>query len=194
MISTYLIPLYSGALGTKNYAAPEILTGIRSFADFMNASFHSLGGSQRGELKRRTQRKALAECVSDYGMVADAFSVGATIRYMVTGVHPSVNVDDFIYSRNHPVKKLLKKLKKSIKKSNKRAKVYRTSEDIPIEVNDLIQELTHYDSRRRATVRSVTHHPWIDLPGNASSSHGKEMEHGGPIVFLKSGEKNFAAQ
>lgn len=172
------------ALGTRNYAAPEILSGVRRFADALDSSFRSLNSSNH---KPETTTKPLGECVSDYGMVADAFSVGATIRHMVTGVPPSVNVEDFIASRNAPMKKLAKRLSKRLsfkKNDNKRSKKYRTSCDLPEEVEDLIQALTHYNSRKRATVRAVTGHPWIKL----SHDDAKERMHGGPVVYLQCGE------
>ncbi|KAL7533153.1 hypothetical protein ACHAWF_004361 [Thalassiosira exigua] len=156
------------ALGTRNYAAPEILSGIRRIADVLSSPQDSLNESRR---QRLLKKKTLGACVSSYGMVADAFSVGATIRHALTGVPPSVDVEEFIQSKNRPVKKLLKSIKKSVTKGKgKRAKRYRSSADLPPEVNDLIRVLTHYDSQVRATVRSVTRHPWIKM----------QKERGGP--------------
>ena len=107
-----IVHLYSngtvGALGTRNYAAPEILSGIRNFATALSESFH----------RQRPNNKTIGACVSNYGMIADAFSVGATIRHMLTGVPPAVDVEEFIASKNHPLKKLLKRVKKGIKKNN----------------------------------------------------------------------------
>mmetsp|Transcript_6157 Transcript_6157/g.9705 ORF Transcript_6157/g.9705 Transcript_6157/m.9705 type:complete len:451 (-) Transcript_6157:158-1510(-) len=173
------------ALGTRNYAAPEILTGIRNFTDTLSSSVHSMNDSFH---KHKRPKKPLVACVSDYGMDADAFSVGATIRHMVTGVSPGIDVEDFIASKNHPMKKLARSLKRRVKKSHKkRVKKYRLSDDLPEEVSNLVQILTHYNSRKRATVRSVTKHPWINL--SSTSSSGKEVEHRGPIVYLKCGEE-----
>jgi hypothetical protein len=137
--------------------------------------------------------KALGACVSSYGMVADAFSVGATIRHMVTGVPPNIDVQDFIDARNHPLMKLSRYLEKRRllpgmrnKKQRRRAKRYRASSELPDDVKGLIRDLTHHDSRRRATVRSMTRHPWIVETSSASSSC-PEAEHGGPIAYLKCG-------
>mmetsp|Transcript_5338 Transcript_5338/g.13360 ORF Transcript_5338/g.13360 Transcript_5338/m.13360 type:complete len:110 (+) Transcript_5338:896-1225(+) len=106
---------------------------------------------------------------------------------MVTGVPPTISVEDFIASKNHPLKKLARSIKKCIKKdSQKRAKKYRQSFDLPAGVNELIQILTHYNAKRRATVRSVTRHPWIEMSALPSQqAKGKELEHGGPVVYLK---------
>jgi hypothetical protein len=58
-------------LGTRTYAAPEVLSGIR------NAIKHHLDSSSHRRQKRRNSN---SECTSDYGMVVDAYSVGSTIR------------------------------------------------------------------------------------------------------------------
>ena len=124
---------------TRSYAAPEILSGIRNLADTLTSSFHS----QRSGGAANRRRESLAECVSSYGMVCDAFSVGTTIRHLITGVPP-----------------------KSFKKNEtKRAKVYRLDSGIPTNAKDLIQVLTHYNPRSRATVRSVTNHSFLMQSG-----------------------------
>jgi len=59
------------ALGTKAYAAPEIRRQLRrkNEADFEKAN------------------AAMTECVADYGMIVDAYSVGWTLRVAMTGAH-----------------------------------------------------------------------------------------------------------
>ena len=149
------------------------------------------------------KKKALSACVSNYGMVADAFSVGATIRHMVTGVPPSINVEEYIAMRNHPLLKLgryVKKIctRKGLRRSSSNIqqgpskKKYRTSLDLPADVKDLIHSLTYHDSRRRATVRSVTRHFWILTATTMDTSQTTpilfpEIEHGRPIVYLECG-------
>jgi hypothetical protein len=66
------------ALGHRNYAAPEIRSGLRRASSFLtlSSSTHSKNNpssSKSGELKATTKR-SLAECVSSYGMVADSYS------------------------------------------------------------------------------------------------------------------------
>ncbi|KAL7461533.1 hypothetical protein ACHAXS_001952 [Conticribra weissflogii] len=202
------------ALGTRNYAAPEILSGIHKLADTLNTSIHkrilrSSSGESLGTTKRASSTmRTLGECVSDYGMVADAFSVGATIRHMVTGVPPSIDVEEFIAAKNHPLKKLARSFKKrvSASKAAKRGKVYRLEWELPEDVTHLIQILTHYDSRRRATVRFARKHAWINNDQGGTSVAEKDahvtkneivhnegkvtlslIEHGGPIVYLQCG-------
>ena len=120
--------------------------------------------------------------------------VGATIRYMVTGVPPQYNVDEYIASKNNPLKVIVRALKRRRQKNPKRAKKYRSSDELPNDVKDLIRQLTHYDSRKRATCRSATTHPWI-LSDIVYSSHDSTMneqsltKHGGPIVYLECATK-----
>jgi hypothetical protein len=46
--------------------------------------------------------------VLDYRMEVDAYSVGSTIRYMVTGVPPQHDdIDEYITSKNLPLKKII---------------------------------------------------------------------------------------
>ena len=109
---------------------------------------------------------------------------------MVTGVPPQENVEDFIASKNTTLKKFARSLKKRVKKDdNKRAKKYRLSSDLSNELRDLIQALTHYSPRKRATVRSVTSHPWIkSAPTYSNRIEFKGVQHGGPIVYLQRGK------
>lgn len=113
--------------------------------------------------------------------------MGATIRYMLTGVSPKYNVDEYIASKNHPVKVVMRALKRRGRKHAKRMKKYRSSDDLPNDVKDLIRGLTHYDGRKRATVRSATAHPWIlSGVGSMEEETTKDivLDHGGPIVYL----------
>lgn len=58
-------------LGTRIYAAPEILSGIK------DAPPPSLDNSCR---RRLIRRKSSTKCTNNYGMIADSYSVGSTIR------------------------------------------------------------------------------------------------------------------
>ena len=65
------------ALGTRNYAAPEIMSGLRRATSALSLSVSSHMKNKDSRDKSKT-KKALAECVSSYGMVADAFSGKST--------------------------------------------------------------------------------------------------------------------
>ena len=118
--------------------------------------------------------------------------VGATIRYMLTGVPPQHNANEYIASRNSLLRIIVRALKKSRRKNLKRIKQYRSSDELPVDAKDLIRELTHYDSRKRATVRHAASNPWVLSDVSLSVEHKQNLsssllEHGGPIMYLKCG-------
>ena len=98
-------------------------------------------------------------------------------------------MEDYIANKNRPLKLLIRSLKHRISKDNpkQRVKKYRMSSDLPEDVKDLIQNLTHSNAKRRATVRSATSHPWVKSSVSKSMIGGHEIEHGGPIVYLDCG-------
>ena len=75
------------ALGTKAYAAPEIRKQLRNktTADFEKAN------------------AAMTECVADYGMIVDAYSVGWTLRVAMTGVPPNFTISEYMEERDNVV-------------------------------------------------------------------------------------------
>ena len=75
------------ALGTKAYAAPEIRKQLRhkNSEDFSKAN------------------AAMTECVADYGMIVDAYSVGWTLRVAMTGVPPNFSISEYMQQRENVV-------------------------------------------------------------------------------------------
>ena len=75
------------ALGTKAYAAPEIRKQLRNKTafDFEKAN------------------AAMTECVADYGMIVDAYSVGWTLRVAMTGVPPNFTISEYMEERDNVV-------------------------------------------------------------------------------------------
>ena len=179
-------------LGTRNYAAPEILTSIRKVSQSIS---QSIGSSISSSIRRQTKHKSQKECISDYGMVADAYSVGTTISHLVTGIPPNIDADEFLASKNHPLKKLSRNIKKRfLDKGTKRAK-YKLKSELPLDVNEVIRLLTHYDERRRSTVRQARRLPWIkgDEEDNVEIEESTDttqtyLDTGGPMNFLSCSE------
>lgn len=161
------------ALGNRNYAAPEIIDGARKkrVKDVLNLSGHlSESIRSRKNEKARRKREALAEFVSTYGMDADAYSLGSTLRYALTGVPPGNDVNEYIAMKNNimiksiqslgkAVTKITSKKKKSLKP--KRKKKYRSSGKCPKEAVILLRGLTEWNSQKRTTVRAARYYPWI---------------------------------
>jgi len=163
------------AVGNRNYAAPEITNGVRVFKagkKKTNAknSNDNTNNKEQQQQQQQQQQEPLTECVSDYGMIVDAFSTGATIRYMCLGIPPQISVDDFWQEKNSMMRVLGRKFKKAIgKKKNKdsantttkRKKKYRTNNDLPSEAVGLILGMTHWNAKKRTTVRSARNYEWI---------------------------------
>ncbi len=175
------------AVGNRNYAAPEMLKGVRGFTKRI-LSF-SLSSSGRGEEARKKEmhEQSLADAISDYGMTADAYSIGTTLRYMLTGVPPDVSISDFMAEKNSAVKIIGRKLKKkfSNKENLKRKKRYKYTSQLPKEASKVVLGLTHWNERSRTTVRSARNYEWI------KSSYSMKDEKKHPSSNYHKGEINF---
>jgi len=144
-ISRYKIMDLS-AVGNRNFAAPEIMKGIHVFKRNKDTEGHD----------------PLTRHVSDYGMIVDAFSTGATIRNICTGVPPHTSVEEFIAAKTSCEKVLCRKIKAAMKKTDtKPMKRYRSNDDLPAEAVRLILGLTHWNEKKRTTVRSARAYEWI---------------------------------
>ena len=179
-LSRYKIRSLS-AVGNRNFAAPEVKKGIRAFKRFTKKKVE-------GE-EQPTAQEPLSDYVSDYGMIVDAFSTGATIRYMVTGVPPHTSVDEFLQEKNSAINVLGRKIKKAVNKkyANKMVKRYRSNQDLPPQVVRLILGLTHWNEKKRTTIRSARDYEWIASSycmKNAKDDDQSRIR-GGKLDFLK---------
>ena len=164
------------AVGNRTYAAPEIFKTIHKYsAQGTNVSSSSSSSSS----SNGNQEYPLAEYVSNYGMVADAYSVGMTIRYLITGVPASEsNIDEYIAMQNHPFLTVSRNLKKLMQRSKKtgvtktrnqpRKKNFRSNDVIPKDVKSLIFGLTRNKQQDRTTVRAAKYHSWLAAENVAS--------------------------
>ena len=167
------------ALGNRNYAAPEILKGVHS--KLMKSN------SGRGQRKAQAKQRSLAEFVSNYGMDADAYSLGATLRYALTGVPPGNDVNEYIAFKNNIFVNILKSLgscfgSKKSKSRLKRDMKYRKSEQCPKEATLLVRGLTHWDPAKRTTVRAAQFYPWIT--GSEEMTEDQKQRMKKKVVFL----------
>jgi len=145
-ISRYKIMDLS-AVGNRNFAAPEIKKGVHVF--------------KRNKATEQG-RDPLTRCVSNYGMIVDAFSTGATIRYICTGIPPQTSFEEFIAEKNSCEKVIWRKIKAAVKKNDtKPKKRYRSNDDLPAEAVRLILGMTHWNEKKRTTVRSARNYEWI---------------------------------
>ena len=161
------------AIGNRTYTAPEVKFKVRQITTttMMDASRHQQVNS------------TLIPFVSDYGMVADAFSVGATARYVFTGVPAQENFHEFMAHYNSPLSKVGRWIGRKLAKRRhdvKPKKKYRPSEDVPVEAVRLIKGMTQANAGTRMTVRDARMLPYIDeVVGENTATFKKEM------TFLK---------
>ena len=132
--------------------------------------------------RQRHRRKPLGQNVADYGMVADAYSLGAVLRYMLTGVPPTHNVEEYIGLQDSPaaliinfIVSLFQTCKSQKNKASKdteddtgalaptklRKRRFKRNNQIPRDAASLVRSLTVWNEHKRLTVRAAKHHPWI---------------------------------
>ena len=164
------------ALGTKAYAAPEIRKQLRhkNEEDFSKAN------------------AAMTECVADYGMIVDAYSVGWTLRVIMTGVPPNFTISEYVQEREAEM----------IEDDDDDAPGgcccgkpppftgirVRDPAFIPTDATLLITRLIEKQPEDRLTVREAQNHPWIaGAPGEPkwkAPIGDVPSKHGDPVVPL----------
>jgi len=162
------------ALGTKAYAAPEIK--------------HQLRNKTTADLEKTNA--ALTECVADYGMIVDAYSVGWTLRVILTGVPPNQTISKYMrkYHGQEPSAEMFDEVvcccpffsfggggggggsddeaktdndDKSNKSKEKPNFRVRDTDEMPQEATLFISALTKKDPEERMSIRQAQLHPWI---------------------------------
>jgi serine/threonine protein kinase len=159
------------ALGTSSYAAPEIVQGVHRVDDNRN-NYHKVATTHTATTETTDDiTNTISSFVSDYGLLVDAYSLGCTIRYMMTGCPPHQNVADAIAKQNSFWTRVLEHCcgggaqpsssSSSSSSGNPRKPRFRLVEDLPGEVQRLIRKLTEPKESQRASVRSLKRYPWI---------------------------------
>ena len=133
------------AVGTKHFAPPEITGSIRH---------------------RDASEIGLTSCVSSYGLIVDAYAVGATISEITTGVPPGNDVDTYVKNNRvpkkyHPMEKIRKKLKINKKSSEHPGIQLRCMKELPKPLADLIQQMMKEDINERMSCREAQEHAWM---------------------------------
>lgn len=145
------------ALGNKMFAAPEIVNEVRP--QFRPRAEPKL---KKGE---GNTTETISNYVADYGLLADSYSMGHTIRYMMTGVQPGISVEDAILQQNGGAIGKLFSLccaKSSGGDSQKRSVRYRSMDDLPGEILRLVGALTQISESNRLSIRKARWGvPWI---------------------------------
>lgn len=163
------------ALGTKAFAAPEIR--------------HDLREKRQSDITKSNE--ALTSCVADYGMIVDAYSVGWTLRVIITGVPPNMTISEYLH-------KLA--MKEAVVETSccgrhmppVPAKIVRDTSDVPDDAASLIRALTMPKPEERMTVREAQNEPWIQGNKNEESyilpQGDHPSRHGDSVVPLECAE------
>jgi serine/threonine protein kinase len=158
------------ALGTKAYAAPEIRKKLR----------------QKNEFDIEKENAAMTECVADYGMIVDAYSVGWTMRVAITGVPPNFTISEYLQERDNVIMEGEDSVPAEacccFKPIAGTSIQIRDPTMIPPDAAVIISNMTEKEPEKRMTVREAQLHPYIAggpgeepyLPpqGDYPSNHG----------------------
>jgi serine/threonine protein kinase len=147
------------AVGNRQFAAPEVLRVKREKKKPTCLTTEDDDDDDVTE--------TISEFVSEYGLLVDAYSLGYTIRYMMTGVPPHKSVSEAISDQDSWI--MITKLLlcgccasgNNQPSDNKRTPHYRYLEELPGEVQRLVEKLTEKSEKNRTSVRSARRYPWI---------------------------------
>ena len=170
------------ALGTKAYAAPEIKNKLRN----------------KTTADHEKTNAALTECVADYGMIVDAYSVGWTLRVILTGVPPNSTISQ--YMKKYDGKEISEELEEvgcccfgggtvNKPKACKPPFRVRDTDQMPKGATLFISALTKPNPDDRLSIREAQNHPWIRGDDTEEPYHVVQgdypSQHGDPVVPLK---------
>ena len=123
------------ALGTYDFAAPEISEEYRK--------------KTKDDVAKT---KSLTKCIADYGLIADAYSLGTTLKECLTGVPASVDAMD---AEAYMKKKSKQSLGSKLMGKKKRKRVFRKMTDLPSDAALLVNKLSERNAKNRITVREA---------------------------------------
>jgi serine/threonine protein kinase len=125
------------AVGNRNFCAPEIIEDMINDLDKMSEKT-TLTSSSRASIT-----ETLSTCVSEYGLMIDAYSLGYTFHYMMTGARPPRLAEDVLAEQKSLTKRFSRWAKKKMSsKSSKREKRNRLESDLPMDAQLLLLNLT----------------------------------------------------
>ena len=173
---SHLLGRRMSALGNRNFAAPEIVNNVQR--DGTQSKTASSANGPPGELT-----DTISEYVSDYGLMVDAYSMGHTLRYFMTGVPPYLTISEAIAEQDS----ICSKLCGGKKKTGRRSVQYRPLSELPTEVQRLIEHLTERVESKRISIRKARRtYPWInDVFEHTDRQESEEQRHSlGEISYL----------
>jgi serine/threonine protein kinase len=142
------------ALGNRNFAAPEIINKVQE---------QKQGSSNVTDSDEVDVTDTISDFVSEYGLLVDAYSLGCTMRYMMTGVQPHIRVESVLAERKsmgYRMGRWIGKKTGSIDKNGRKKRVVLTSE-LSVSCQHLIAAMVEKDQKSRLSVRAARRNPWI---------------------------------
>lgn len=135
----------------RNFASPELVENV---------------------CDKDEEEEALTPCVSKYGMMSDAYSVGATLSELGTGVPPGQDVTEYVKTNRKTIPKPQSKVSKLFSRSKKgpypiQLRLY---EELPKPCSNLISSFMNHDPTKRISVREAQDHEYIG--GYDTLEHG----------------------
>jgi serine/threonine protein kinase len=151
------------ALGNRNFAAPEIVNGVQHDKKAVDGGGGTTNASNQTTTTSPDITQTVSEYVAEYGLMVDAYSLGHTIRYCMTGVPPYMGVEEAL-QEEHSLCRMLCGGGAGGKnsKTGQRSPHYRRVSECPPEVGRLITKLCEPNEKKRTSVRKVRRsYPWI---------------------------------
>jgi serine/threonine protein kinase len=178
------------ALGTKMFCAPEIMNQVVA---------HDIADTTGIKGTNIDITKNLTSCASEYGLLVDAYSLGQTFRYMMTGVPPGHKGKYTVTAGNNKknddnnnkkpvtrrigswIKKKLgasKAQSSSAGNSTRKVKQLRLEDVVEKEAIYLIEDLTESEEDDRLSVRGARRKEWLSevLPESTNTANNQTIE------------------
>lgn len=144
------------------------------------------------------ENEALTQCVADYGMIVDSYSVGWTLRVAMTGIPPNFTMSEYMKERDGVA---LEDEEKEMQGGGRCCWggappapeiVIRDPAKLPLEATLLIKAMTQKLPEDRMTVRESQNHAWIagkEGEKKYTCTQGDfPSKHGDPVVALNCAE------
>lgn len=154
----------------RMFAAPEILNQVRASAEYRPRAEVNLNKDGDGNTT-----ETISQFVAEYGLLVDSYSMGHTIRYMMTGVQPGISVEDAMLLQRGGLLALCCGNKSD---KQKRSVQYRNMDVLPGEVLRLVGALTQISEKNRLSIRKARwNYPWIADVLNSQTEQEQAPNH-----------------
>jgi len=172
------------ALGNRNFAAPEIINQVREFRPRAEVEVG------KGDPAVNGTTETISNFVADYGLLVDSYSMGHTIRYMMTGAQPGILVEEAIQEQSGGfLGKLFSLCLKDNKSNQKRTVRYRRMEELPSDICRLVGAMTQISVQNRLSIRKARWSvPWIAdtlEPQTPETGDSEEKDEGASSLSLQ---------